>query len=418
MLMAVLMAFFYSTNEKVLGLALVCFFCEEEESIPHGSTRASNGEQVETPENPFVAPANIYTIEVFMNRVGYQGIVDKRIDEDYHSIKDDIPLIRETNNFKEYETVFMKSSGVEEEEANCMKSSSPRKSLKITIKQKQIVEKDDDDSKERIEPRSHKDNPEVVDEDDDDKEIETKDDEMGSLEIRNEETLTKISTPLSFLRKILSSDKKTSQELMDIVSYPTTTTSKHSQVKKRISSKDYHILGALRRMCRRQADDIALWEALRHKFEKSSTSNTSCREDDFHSHHDEHQDDDAPLEGEKRVKRSKMTKRSKYARDNVVDEDEVISKDVTPELIVEFQNVNKRVPIIFDHARMEATLRDSLSNLSRNAEENPNEPPRALYNKDLFFLKYGNTEEKKYILSLHKIHAKEFPEPDLEEKLN
>ncbi|GJT68413.1 hypothetical protein Tco_1019893 [Tanacetum coccineum] len=114
---------------------------------------------VETPENPFVAPANIHTIEAFMNRVGYQGVVDKkkeaiqypqftkliiadlmkkfpnipkRIEEDYHSIKDDVPLvsvyttgnvsvrgmlildafltaeIRETDDFKEYETVFMK----------------------------------------------------------------------------------------------------------------------------------------------------------------------------------------------------------------------------------------------------------------------------------------------------------------------
>ncbi|GJY41156.1 hypothetical protein Tco_0428426 [Tanacetum coccineum] len=181
---------------------------------------------VETPENPFVAPTNIHTIEAFMNRVGYQGVVDKvsafftknlaqpwqtmfkvfnrclttrtsghdqikinilqlfhdvinqthvdyaallwwdfmnnvfqkkkaiqyprfikliivdlmkkfpnipkRIEEDYHSIKDDVPLvsvyttgnvsvrgmliqdafltaeIRETDDFKEYETVFMK----------------------------------------------------------------------------------------------------------------------------------------------------------------------------------------------------------------------------------------------------------------------------------------------------------------------
>ncbi|GKE93823.1 hypothetical protein Tco_1574918, partial [Tanacetum coccineum] len=61
---------------------------------------------VETPENPFLAPVNIQTIKAFMNRVGYQGVVDKnfpnipqRIDEDYHSIKEDIPL--------EYETVFM-----------------------------------------------------------------------------------------------------------------------------------------------------------------------------------------------------------------------------------------------------------------------------------------------------------------------
>ncbi|GKC50387.1 hypothetical protein Tco_1073132, partial [Tanacetum coccineum] len=130
----------------------------------------------ETLENPFVAPVNIQTIEAFMNKVGYQGVVDKvsafymqnlaqpwqtmfkkkeaiqytqfikliivdlmkiflnipqRIDEDYHSIKDDIPLvsmyttgnvlirgmlipneflteeIRATDDFKEYETVFV-----------------------------------------------------------------------------------------------------------------------------------------------------------------------------------------------------------------------------------------------------------------------------------------------------------------------
>ncbi|GJV61695.1 hypothetical protein Tco_1467795, partial [Tanacetum coccineum] len=99
---------------------------------------------VETPENPFVTPVNIETIEAFMNRVGYQGVIEKnerflhkessstmanndfmnnvrqtkeaiqyprfikliladlmkkfleipqRIKEDYHSIKDDIPLV-------------------------------------------------------------------------------------------------------------------------------------------------------------------------------------------------------------------------------------------------------------------------------------------------------------------------------------
>ncbi|GKF44823.1 hypothetical protein Tco_0131375, partial [Tanacetum coccineum] len=32
---------------------------------------------VETPENPFIAPVNFQTIEAFMNRVGYQGVVDK-----------------------------------------------------------------------------------------------------------------------------------------------------------------------------------------------------------------------------------------------------------------------------------------------------------------------------------------------------
>ncbi|GJV61129.1 hypothetical protein Tco_1467229 [Tanacetum coccineum] len=113
---------------------------------------------VETLDNPFLAPVNIETIESFMHTVGYQGVVDKkkdviqyprftkfiiadlmkkypfispRLDEDYHSIKDDIPLvsvyttgnvtvqgmlipdafltkeIRATDDYKEYETVFV-----------------------------------------------------------------------------------------------------------------------------------------------------------------------------------------------------------------------------------------------------------------------------------------------------------------------
>nr|GEW49377.1 hypothetical protein [Tanacetum cinerariifolium] len=120
---------------------------------------------VETPKNLFVAPVNIQTIEAFMNKVSYQGVVDKvsafymknlaqpwqtmfkvfnrylttrtsghdqtkinilqlfhavinrtNVDyatllwiiEEYHSIKDDIPLeIHATDDFKEYETVFV-----------------------------------------------------------------------------------------------------------------------------------------------------------------------------------------------------------------------------------------------------------------------------------------------------------------------
>ncbi|GJT52337.1 hypothetical protein Tco_0978494 [Tanacetum coccineum] len=101
------------------------------------------------------------------------------IEEDYHFIKDDVQLvslyttrnvsvrvmlisdafltaeIQETGDFKEYETVFIKTAG---------ESSSLRKLLKITIKQRRIVEKDDDDSEDRIEPGSHKENPEFIDE--------------------------------------------------------------------------------------------------------------------------------------------------------------------------------------------------------------------------------------------------------------
>ncbi|GJX73472.1 hypothetical protein Tco_0312067 [Tanacetum coccineum] len=111
-------------------------------------------------------------------------------------------------------------------------SSSSRKSLKVTIKQKQIVdvEKDDVDSEDR----------------------EKKDDTMGSQEIRKEHKQTPIPSPIRSPRKSLSSDKNIFQELTDIVSIPITTTSKHSQDKKRISNKYSHLPGALRRMCKRQ----------------------------------------------------------------------------------------------------------------------------------------------------------------------
>ncbi|GJW34781.1 hypothetical protein Tco_0057701 [Tanacetum coccineum] len=430
---------------------------------------------VETPEIPFVAPANIHTIEAFMNRVGYQGVVDKvsdfftknlaqpwqtlfkvfnrclttrtsghdqtkinilqlfhveaiqypcfiklivadlmkkfpdipkRLEEDYYSIKDDVPLvsvyttgnvsirgmlvldvfltaeIRETNDFKEYETVFIK--------------------VDVPMNQPQPVVSTQ--GIHRITPSAHR---------------EKKDDEMGSLEIRNEETQITIPTLLSPPRKILSSDKKTFQELTDIISNPTISTSKQPQETHNKTDDILHEV--VPQIAENVTNDLI--EANLKPCIVNTIIEDQC---------------DA------------------WEEENVVEEDKVILKDVT--LFAESQNIDKHVPTIFDHARMEATLRYSLSNLSRNAKEyayhleqstrfmenqivweskqqdiprtipktlifygpkrNPNEPPRPLYNKDLFFLKYGNTEEKKYILSLHNIHAEEFIEPDLEEKLN
>nr|GEW33805.1 retrovirus-related Pol polyprotein from transposon TNT 1-94 [Tanacetum cinerariifolium] len=421
---------------------------------------------VETPEKPFVAPANIHTIKAFMNSLVIKKFpnIPKRHEEDYHSIKDDVPLvsvyttgnvlvqgmlipdafltakIRETDDFKEYETVIMKSFGVEEEEANCKRIQFTKEvTQNNNYAKKKLVEKDDDDSEDRIEPGSHKDHPKVVDDDDDDKEREKQDDEMGSLEVRNKETMCRQQGYMiqDMERKCVSTAKfwETHKKIDDILHefvpqiaenvtndltetnlkpcivntiikdhdafrseipafishefkahapaiieelfknhvqsnvihvHPNTTKSTKT---KSSANLQYQLYLKMKRNLQDRADDIALWEALRRKFEKSS-SNASCREDAFHLHHDEHQDDDAPFEGEKRVKRSKESKRSKSAKEeNVIDEDKVIPGDVTHELMAESQNVEKRVPTIFDHARMEATLRDSLSNLSRIAEE-------------------------------------------------
>ncbi|GKE29884.1 hypothetical protein Tco_1445268 [Tanacetum coccineum] len=100
--------------------------------------------------------------------------IPQMIDEDYYSIKDDIPLGKKRKQ-------------------RAGESSSILKSLKITIRQQKVVEgeKDDDDSENKLEPESHKDNPDHVD-DDDDKDVEKVYEEEGgemgsSLETRTEE---------------------------------------------------------------------------------------------------------------------------------------------------------------------------------------------------------------------------------------
>ncbi|GJS88243.1 hypothetical protein Tco_0770879 [Tanacetum coccineum] len=118
-----------------------------------------------------------------------------------------------------------------------------KKSLKITIRQKKVDggEKDAqsyddvDDSDNRLEPRSHKENPDYVDDDDDDKEEEKVDEvegnEMGSLEIRTEKMQTPIPTIPRSPRINLSSDKNIIEELTDhfqILLHPKLHTSKYA----------------------------------------------------------------------------------------------------------------------------------------------------------------------------------------------
>ncbi|GJW15103.1 hypothetical protein Tco_0019236 [Tanacetum coccineum] len=431
---------------------------------------------VETPDNPFVAPVNIETIQAFMNRVGYQGVVDKnvfekkeaiqyhrfikliiadlmkkfleiplRIDEGYHSIKDDTPLVSvyttwnvlvrgmlipdafltkeicATDDFNEYETVFMNidvpmnqpqpvvstqgmhrstprahrtptltaSTYGKKRKQTAGESSSLRKSHKITIRKKKqsttpipppaqeniakvqekldeeeiekmvegdkdeelyasefadsMLNDDFDDSGTRLEPGSHKENPEHVDDDDDDDEKvdETKDAEMGSLETRTEEMQTPIPTPPRSPRIILSSDKNTTQELTDAVPLPTVTTSKDPKSKRSISSKYSHLPGALRRMCRRQGYMIQNMErtcVTRKYFWKT------------------HKKVDQVLHEMKRSLQDQANDQALWeVEEIVIDEDEVIPEDETPEL-TKLQNVDKHVPTIFDYARMKATL--------------------------------------------------------------
>ncbi|GKA28758.1 hypothetical protein Tco_0715003 [Tanacetum coccineum] len=308
-----------------------------------------------------------------------------------------------------------------------------------------MLHDDVDDSGNRLEPRSHKDNLEVIDDDDvnvDEKKDEKKDDvkekdnddqtdhalvrnqEMDSLENRTEKMQTPIPTPIRSPRIKLSLDKNIVQELTNTISPSTTTTSKgidkyafpasiviFQKVYGKVDQVLYEIVPQISEKATKDLIEGNLKRIVADTViqERDMKSNLQDQANDpaLWDHHDDHQGDDAPPKGEKRVKRHKTSKSSKEV-EIVIDEDEVIPKDETPKLLIDIQNVDKRIPAIFDRARMEAILNDM----------NLNEPPRYLYNKDMFFLKNGNTDEKKYILSPHKIHAEPFPEANLEEKIN
>ncbi|GKB04465.1 hypothetical protein Tco_0832608 [Tanacetum coccineum] len=269
---------------------------------------------VETPDNLFVVPATIEIIKSFMNRVGYQGVVDKlfhaminRTNIDYAALLwwDFMNYaflteeIRVTDELKEYETVFV--------------------NVAVPMNQSQSV------FSTQGTHRSHKEHPKVVDDDDDKEE-------------KKEET--------------------NSDELTDIVSLSTPTTSKDLHKQRRISSKYSHLPHALRMICRRQGYMIRDMEQKstdeliernlkpiivdtiiqdRDAF-RSEVPDLVSKEFDSHAPqiieelfknymksnpqdqandpalHDDHQEDDAPPKGGGRVKRQKTSKSSKSSR--------------------------------------------------------------------------------------------------------
>nr|GEU51320.1 putative reverse transcriptase domain-containing protein [Tanacetum cinerariifolium] len=300
---------------------------------------------VETLENLFVAPVNIQTIKAFMNRVGYQGVVDKVsalntknlaqpwqtmfkvfnrclttrtsgydqtkinilqlfhaminqtnvdydarlwIDEDYHSIKDDIPLvslyttrnvlvrgmpildeylteeIRATNDFKEYETVFVgvdvpmnqsqlvvSTQGTHRSTLRAHRTPTISTASPIGKKRKKIeIEKTVEGDEDEESYASVFDDPMINDDVDDsekkqDEEFEkekkdykiekekniddvektnevVKENDInvatGSMEFRNEKVHTPIPSPTRSPRKVSSCDKTVSEELTATVS--------------------------------------------------------------------------------------------------------------------------------------------------------------------------------------------------------
>nr|GEU38258.1 ribonuclease H-like domain-containing protein [Tanacetum cinerariifolium] len=299
-------------------------------------------ERVETPDNPFVTPVNIEIIESFMHTVGYQGVVDKDDiplvsvystgNVLFHGMR--IPdafltnEIRATDDYKEYETVFVgvevpmnQPQPVVSTQRTHRTTTKAHRTPTLTAKPKTTFIPPPSDDRERdeipeatflsltlhktalaaeeqenvakvqeklveeeienmVEDRgeSHKENPKVVDDDDDVNVIEKKDDEKndedvkkiddvakdknndatGSMDTRNEQMQTPISTPNRSSRKDLSFDKTISKDLTAIVSPTTATTSNNSSKSKSKKGFTYNktkiLSESIAGMCKRLLD--------------------------------------------------------------------------------------------------------------------------------------------------------------------
>ncbi|GJW44128.1 hypothetical protein Tco_0072927 [Tanacetum coccineum] len=214
----------------------------------------------------------------------------------------------------------------------------------------------------------------------------------------------------------------------------------------------------------KQARDanFPLWLALMYTFEKPASHVDPCRVDAFRRlDHEDHHDDDARPEGESSAKRQRMSKKSTYTRgessSQTMEESTPSGSGTQEQQDFDARKGMKWVLTVDDQKRMQDALNDMMRSRCDSREEHqyhldqmksymesqivwesreedltlhipkkptlifqsyerdPNAPPIVLVNKDLFYLKIGNSETRKYVLSLNKIHVFLFLENDLEE---
>ncbi|GKC35643.1 hypothetical protein Tco_1048027 [Tanacetum coccineum] len=216
----------------------------------------------------------------FMNCVFQKKDVIKH-DEDYHSIKDDIPLQstpstpppsddKERDEIVEATILSLtlhKTALAAEEQENVTKVQ--EKLTKEDIEKMVEGEEDEesyastfaesmlnddvDNFGAKIEPESHKENSKVFNDDDDVNVIEKKDDEKNDEDVEKMDDMkTPIPTPTRSPTKDLSSDKTVSEELTAPVSPNTATTSKHKSKKGFTSNKTKILPGCIAGMCRQR----------------------------------------------------------------------------------------------------------------------------------------------------------------------
>ncbi|GJY38407.1 retrovirus-related pol polyprotein from transposon TNT 1-94 [Tanacetum coccineum] len=315
--------------------------------------------------------------------------------EDYHSIKDDIPLvsvytmgnvfvrgmlilneflteeIRATDDYKEYDSVFIEVDVPINQPQPVVSTQGTHRTIPRAHSLPTFTTATPQGKKSKqfageSKPGSHKEHPKEVSNNDEKKEEEKdkkKDDEMGNKNIDQE--LTDIISPLTATtsqdphkqRRISNSYRKVDQVLHEIVpqiAERSTNDLIESNLKPMVANTIMEDHDAF------QAEVPAL---ISNEF---NTQAPKIIEELFKQY---------VLNNMKRSLQDRANdialweELDAWVEETIIDEDEVILEDETPELITKLQNVDKHIPTIFDCARMEATLNDVLSNQFRNAEE-------------------------------------------------
>ncbi|GKA33964.1 hypothetical protein Tco_0720393 [Tanacetum coccineum] len=418
--------------------------------------------------------------------------IPKRLEEDYHSIKDDVSLvsvyttgnvivkgmlisdefliddIRETQEYKDYAKKTpgaTRTPNPEDVVQNKRKSkqvagepSTPRKSHKVTIKQKKssttpnpppsddmaaidekildedvdkIVEGEDEESyasefvdsvfldEEDTDDKKDDDNDDDNDDHDDHALVRNK--KTGSLEDRTKKMQTPIPSPPRSPRTDLSLDKIISQELTATVSPALGTTSQDHL--KPTSSKTKVLPGSIAQMSRQHGQ---LWKHMKQTFVTNSYFQEKMKEmsDTLYN-----------LLPELTVAKTNELIKEAVPRmvNDAVKKDREISTTNVHELISREFDVHalKIIEELFKIHMKETVLNVHPTTSTSTATTTTTDIQHQLYLKmksnlqdqvdDLELwdvLKRKSSEERKYVFSFHKIHAVPFFEEDLEEKMN
>nr|GEW10823.1 ribonuclease H [Tanacetum cinerariifolium] len=450
---------FWKLVKQVLNANETIHFMVDKQEITYtmDMLRATLKLPVETPEQPFIPLASFEYRQPFLKIVDYQGLVnkhqkpisitipppsdDRERDEIHEATILRLALHKTTKIAEEQENVVAVEKKILEEDVEKIVDGEDEEFYASEFAETILL--DEEDFNNRLEPGSHKKNPkEIFDDDNEEEEKDDKKDDdnddhddhaffrtqvSGSSEGNTEKMQTPTSLPPRSLRKDLSSDKTITQELTAFVSptpatftqdYSKPTSSKRKNLPRKkmkemnetlrnkvpeltVSKTNEHIKEALLRMVndavhafaattttsdlqcqlylkikmdfQAQVANPELWNVLKGKFEKSSTSASSCRTNAFCNS---------------------------------------IMMNIK-EMMVPLRRIKRVWESMYEDIRRSK----SYALVFYGPQRNPNEPPGYLYNKDIFFLKYGNTKEKRYVLSLHKIHAVSFSEEDPKENL-